>query len=522
MRTSRNLPALAALLAVLSFSSPARAGTSAAAAVDKDLAVTIKKLLPTYVFVGGGSGVTISADGYVLTNDHVAGKRKVWQVRQAGGKVYVADLVGTDPIGDVALLKMRGATGVPHVTLGDSDAARVGQTVIAIGNPFGLGMTDDSPTVTTGVISATNRYQGNYSDAIQTDASINPGNSGGPLLTLDGKLVGINGRISTRFGTRSNTGIGYAISINQIKRFLPTLKAAKGGKVHHGIIKGLALRTFIPGRGGEDKAIVRLVRKGTTAEKAGFQPGDVILSLDNYPIVNYARFAGVLGTYPSGTTVNVRVMRGDKKADVAVKLDLRPIPGPVEFGWTAERLSAKSLRENGGIKIKAVKDGGAAEKAGLKAGDVVIELNGVKLDNPMRVVVMMRTGFEPGLPVKGKVKREVEEDGKKVTKEIAFVIKPARGKRADLGFRYSYDRVAGGLVVSEVTPRGPAAKAKLQVSDVVTHLGGVSLANPRAAMLVLRRVRAGQKLKLKIKRSVEEDGKPVTKELELEMKVGAK
>ncbi len=521
MRTSKITALAAALAAALVLSAPARAGTGASA-IDRDMALTIRKLVPAYVFVGGGSGVAISPDGYVLTNHHVAGKSKIWKVRLAGGDVYVADLVGTDPVGDVALLKMRKADGVAHVAMGDSDAVRVGQTAIAIGNPFGLGMTDDSPTVTRGVISATNRYQGNYSDAIQTDAPINPGNSGGPLLTLDGKLIGINGRINTRFGTRSNTGIGYAISINQIKRFLPALKAAKGGKVHHGTIRGLILRRFNPSLGGEDKAIVRSVAKGSTAEKAGLQPGDVILSVDNYPIVNYARFAGVLGTYPSGATVNVQVRRGDAKQDLAVKLDLRPIPGPVEFGWTAERLSTKSLKEDGGIKLKAVKAGGAAEKAGLKAGDVVTELSGVKLDNPMRVVAMMRRGFEPGLPVKGKAKREVEEDGKKVTKEIAFTIKPARGKRADLGFRYSYDRTAGALVVAEVKPRGPAAKAKLQVGDLVTHLGGVDLSNPRAAMLALRRVRPGQKLKLKIKRSVEEDGKQVTKELELELKVGSK
>jgi len=499
-------------------------GVSAAAegsAVDKDLAAAIKRVVPTYVFVGGGSGVAISADGYILTNDHVAGKSKIWKVRQAGGKVWVADLVGTDPVGDVALLKMRGAVNVPYARMGDSDALRVGQTVIAVGNPFMLGMTDDAPTVTAGVVSATNRFHGSYSDAIQTDAPINPGNSGGPLLTLDGRLVGINGRIATRFGTRSNTGIGYAISINQIKRFLTTLKAAKGGRVHHGTVRGLTLKPFNPNSGGEDKAIVAGVAAGSNAEKAGFLAGDRILSVENYPIVNHSRFAGVLGTYPAGAEVSVRVQRADEKVDIPVKLDLRPIPGPVDFGWTFDKTTAKSVRDNGGIRIKTVRAKGPAARAGLKPGDVLVELNNFKLDTPRRVALLMRTGFEPGLAVKGKAWRRTTDDaGKEVEREIEFDITPARGKRADWGFQGRYDQRAGGLVVLRLSPRGNAGRAGIKAGDVIVEVNGRSLASALAAARVLRSVKPGQTVRGKLKRRVLDGEKQIEKTIAFTLKIG--
>jgi S1-C subfamily serine protease len=525
MTTSRSSGVLrlaANLVALATLSLPARAGApSGATAADKDLAAAIRRVVPAYVFVGGGSGVAISPDGYVLTNDHVAGRAKIWKVRQPGGKVYVADLVGTDPIGDVALLKMRGVTNVSHVPLGDSDSVHVGQTVIAIGNPFMLGMSDDAPTVTTGVVSATNRFQGNYSDAIQTDAPINPGNSGGPLLTLDGKLVGINGRISTRFGTRSNTGIGYAISINQIKRFLPALKAAKGGRVHHGTIRGLVLRPFNPNLGGEDKAIVGRVTAGSTADSAGFLPGDRILSVENYPIVNYARFAGVLGTYPSGATVNVQVQRAGEKVDLAVKLDVRPIPGPVDFGWTFEKTNAQSIKENGGIKLKTVRAGGPADKAGLKAGDVIVEFNGLKLNDARNVVVLMRTGFEPGMKVKGKVwRRMADAAGQEVEREVEFAIVPARGRRADWGFQARYSQAEGGVLVLRVKPGGPAAKAGIRPGDVLVEVNGKNLRSALNAVRALRGIKPGQVVKGKLKRKVREGDTVVEKVVPFTLRVG--
>jgi S1-C subfamily serine protease len=492
------------------------------AAADHELAAAIKRVVPAYVFVGGGSGVAISADGYLLTNHHVAGRAKVWKVRQPDGKVWVADLVGTDPLGDVALLKMRGATDVPHVELGDSDAVRVGQTVIAIGNPFMLGMTDDAPTVTAGVVSATNRFHGNYTDAIQTDAPINPGNSGGPLMTVDGQLIGINGQIATRFGTRSNTGIGYAISINQIKRFLPALKAAEGGKVHHGTIGGLTLKAFNPNVGGEDKAVVETVLEGYTAAAAGFKPGDRIVSVDHYPVINYSRFGGVLGTYPAGAHVTVRVRRGSADVDIRVKLDVRPIPSPVDFGWTFERVNAQSVRKDGGIRIKAVREGGPADKAGLKAGDVLTEFNGIKPDEPSRVVALLRMGFEPGLPVKGRVtRREKDAGGEESSREIAFEISPDKARRADWGLEWRFDQVAGGLVVLSVTERGPADRAGIKAGDVVTELNGTKLGGVPQVTRVLALIKPGHTVKGKLKRTVFEGEDQVEKVIDFTVKVGS-
>jgi S1-C subfamily serine protease len=398
----------------------------------------------------------------------------------------------------------------------------VGQTVIAIGNPFSLGLADDAPTVTVGVVSAVNRFHGSYSDAIQTDAPINPGNSGGPLLTLDGRLIGINGRITTRFGTRSNTGIGYAISINQIKRFLPALKAAKGGRVHHGTVRGLVLKRFNPNTGGEDKAIVARVTPGSTAEQAGFLENDRILSVENYPIVNFSRFAGVLGTYPAGADVNVRVMREGKEIDLAVKLDLRHIPGPVDFGWTLHGVNAASVREHGGVQIEKVRPKGPAEKAGLQAGDVLLELNGIKLDTARSLVRLMRTGFEAGLPVEGKVRRKTKDpdDGREVEREIEFRIRPAKGKRADWGMRGRYSARAGGLAVLRVRSGGPADRAGIKTGDVIVQVGRMRLRNPLLAARLLRMVRPGQTIKGRLKRKVTQDGKQIEKQIEFTLKVG--
>ncbi|MEK7449593.1 MAG: trypsin-like peptidase domain-containing protein [Planctomycetota bacterium] len=197
-----------------------------------------EKVIPAYVFIAGASGVLVSPDGYVLTNYHVVANSVKWDVFRADGKSYEAERIGCDPTGDIALLKIKDAKELPYLEFGDSDTLEVGQPVIVVGNPFTIGISDLEPTVTFGLISALHRFQNDYSDAIQTDAAINPGNSGGPLITLDGKIVGINGKLETEIGfIFANTGIGYAIPANQIKRFLPKLKTE--GQVVHAEITGL-------------------------------------------------------------------------------------------------------------------------------------------------------------------------------------------------------------------------------------------------------------------------------------------
>jgi hypothetical protein len=200
----------------------------------------VERAKPAYVFFGNGSGVCVAPDGWVLTNFHVAGDRDGQRVRMTGGKVFTADVVGWDPHGDISLCKLRDAKDLPFCGLGDSDGLQVGDPVIAVGNPFLLGNGSWEPTITLGIVSALHRYMDNpgYFDAIQTDAQINPGNSGGPLLALDGRVVGINGRIDIkRFMNRVNTGIGYAIPARQIQRYMKAFK--EGGRVWEGYIHGL-------------------------------------------------------------------------------------------------------------------------------------------------------------------------------------------------------------------------------------------------------------------------------------------
>ena len=200
---------------------------AAAERLDAKVHEVVAKVKPAFVFIRGGSGVLISADGYMLTNHHVLAdgqpstNRKETDVVLPGIRQFKADVVGKDPHGDIVLLKLRDAEGLPHVTFGDADALNVGEYVLAVGDPFLAGRSDFEPTVTVGVVSALHRYQNTYTDAIQTDASVNPGNSGGPLFNLRGELVGINGQIMARFGNRVNTGIGFAIPSTQIQRFLP-------------------------------------------------------------------------------------------------------------------------------------------------------------------------------------------------------------------------------------------------------------------------------------------------------------
>lgn len=287
----------------------------------------VQEVRPAFVFIGGGSGVCISADGWVLTNHHVAGPTgRAWEVRLTGGRKYSAVVVGHDPAGDLSLLKIQNAAGLPHLPLGDSDALKIGDHVIAIGNPFllgngkgarnlrGMGRTDGGwePTTTLGIISALHRYQDWYMDAIQTDCPVNPGNSGGPLINLKGEVVGIVGRIAMRFGLRVNTGIGFAIPSNQVRNYLGALKA--GGRVWHGYVDGIT----IADAGNEsyentgeygDGVVVIGVDEGTPASHAGFRPGDLITEIQGKRVWNGNRFHGIVGTYPQGTTVSVTVRR---------------------------------------------------------------------------------------------------------------------------------------------------------------------------------------------------------------------
>ncbi len=329
-----------------------------------------EKYRPAYVFVAGGSGALISPDGLVLTNSHVIRNQKKLDVRLGDGRSFKSDVLGKDPKGDLALLKIRDAKDLPYFTMGDSDALSVGEMCIAIGNPFGKGFVDQNPTLSFGVVSALHQYQGNYSDAIATDAPINPGNSGGPLINMKGELVGINGMMRPRWGLRSNTGIGYAIPANQIKRWIPLLKKADGKDVNHARLLGITWENDEDIQ--QERARIQKVEPGSDACEVGFRNRDIILTFDGQPVWSAFRFHSILGTYPGGEPVTIVVNRNDKR--VPLEFILREFK-IANFGFVLQNADRKDEY----LKIGDVDKGSPAEKAGLKKGDHIESIQGRKL-----------------------------------------------------------------------------------------------------------------------------------------------
>jgi S1-C subfamily serine protease len=267
---------------------------------------------------GGGSGVVIAPDGYALTNFHVVLPcGNAMKCGMADGKLYDAVLVGLDPTGDVALIKVFGRDRFPTAVMGDSDQVQSGDWVYAMGNPFLLA-TDFQPTVTYGIISGTHRYQYpagtilEYTDCLQTDASINPGNSGGPLFDAQGRLIGINGRASFYKRGRVSVGVGYAISINQIKNFLGILR---GGRIADHATLGAVV-----GLDDENRVVVTDILEASDAYRRGLRYGDEIVSFGGRPIETPNAFKNVLGVLPKGWRVPLSFRRGGRRHDVLVRL----------------------------------------------------------------------------------------------------------------------------------------------------------------------------------------------------------
>jgi S1-C subfamily serine protease len=267
---------------------------------------------------GGGSGVLISTDGYALTNFHVvAPTGPAMKCGLPDGRFVDAVLVGLDPGGDVALIKLLGDGEFPAAELGDSDSVRVGDWAYVVGNPFLLA-DDFKPTVSYGVISGVNRYQYpagtllEYADCLQTDAAINPGNSGGPMFDSAGKLIGINGRGSFEKRGRVNVGVGYAISINQIKRFLGLLKS--GRIVDHASL-GATVTSDPDGR-----VVVDDILDSSDAFRRGLRYDDELLQLGNREITSPNTFKNVLGTYPAGWHVPLTFRRDGEEFERRVRL----------------------------------------------------------------------------------------------------------------------------------------------------------------------------------------------------------
>ncbi len=267
-----------------------------------------------------GSGFIISPDGYIVTNDHVAGNASEITVTLTNGKDYKAKIIGTDHATDICLLKIND-TNLPYVTLGNSDDVMIGEWVIAFGNPFGLFSLNDKPTVTVGVISSSemnleplnNRY---YLNMLQTDAAINGGNSGGPLANSLGEVIGMNTLIYTAGGVQGNIGLGFAIPINKIKRIITQLK--EKGKIDRDFNIGLKIQSIDEGIAKYYKlkstrgVIVTQVLPNTPAQDAGLKEGDIILQIDNYLVNDEQTLIGVFQQFTTGQTITIKILRDNK------------------------------------------------------------------------------------------------------------------------------------------------------------------------------------------------------------------
>jgi serine protease Do len=278
---------------------------------------------------GLGSGFIISEDGYILTNDHVAGNATKIEVELTNGKKYNAKLVGTDLVSDVALLKIDG-DNFPSVKLGNSDDILIGEWAIALGNPFGLFEISDKPTVTVGVVSAVDmnlraeegRY---YRGMIQTDAAINTGNSGGPLVNSLGEVIGINSVIYTP--NQGNIGLGFAIPINRVKTIMTELR--KSGKVERSFWTGLDVqnidahiaRYFRLGK--TEGVIVTDVKQRSPASRAGFEVGDVIVEVNREKISDEESIKSAFSFASAGQVMIVKVFRNGQYFDLQLKLEKR-------------------------------------------------------------------------------------------------------------------------------------------------------------------------------------------------------
>jgi serine protease Do len=338
-----------------------------------------------------GTGFIIDSDGYILTNNHVVDKADEIKVKLADNTEYSAKVIGRDPKTDLALIRIEPGKPLAPLTLGDSEKLEVGEWVVAIGNPFGLGN-----TVTAGIVSAKYRQigAGSYDNFIQTDASINPGNSGGPLLNTSGEAVGINTAIFSQTG--GSIGIGFAIPINMAKELLPQLKQ---GKVVRGWL-GVMIQKITPelkeklGLKDEHGALVSDVTPGGPAEKAGIKRGDVIVSFDGKEIREMRDLPQIVGSTHVDKEVSVSVIRNAKKKDFEVKigkLDEEGGPRAVggerpELGFSVEEITPElanrwRLPETSGVVVSKVEGGSPAEEAGMKAGDVVLEIDQTPVRN---------------------------------------------------------------------------------------------------------------------------------------------
>jgi serine protease Do len=340
-----------------------------------------------------GSGVIVSADGYIVTNNHVVEKADEIKVTLIDKKTFKGRIVGADPKTDIAIIKIE-ATGLPTLTWGDSDKLQVGEFVLAIGSPYGL-----SNTVTMGIISAVGRANvgiADYEDFIQTDAAINPGNSGGPLVNIKGELIGINTAIFSRTG--GYQGIGFAVPSNMVRLVMDQL--LQKGKVTRGWI-GVTIQELTPELAQEfglkktKGALVSDVGKDSPAAKAGIMRGDVILEFNGREVKDVSSLRNMVAQSKAGSEITLKILRAGKEFTVKALITELPkdvaevvpeqLPDNSELkalaGLTVMDLSKEIIRQLGfnkdekGVVVVKVEAGSPADDAEIKKGDVIKEIN---------------------------------------------------------------------------------------------------------------------------------------------------
>ncbi len=346
-----------------------------------------------------GSGVIISPEGYIITNNHVVQNADTIEVVLNDGTKHEAELIGVDPRTDLAVVKIAPVQGMRYARFGDSDRCEVGEWVVAIGSPRGL-----SSTVTAGIISAKNRTDigvlgpTGYEDFIQTDAAINPGNSGGPLINLNGEIIGINSLIvSTSAGSE---GLGFAIPSNMAKEISDSL--IKYGKVVRGYL-GVNIQDITPEMAKSlklDKSvkgvIIADVVPSGPADKGGIEQGDIIIRFDGERIETVARLRNRVAATDPGRTVKIGLIRNRKEIELSVRMgelekeeqDTAEKSGSVILGLSVEKVDSETaarlgFRKATGVIITGVGRGSAAEGAGLAKGDIILRVGNTPVDDPV-------------------------------------------------------------------------------------------------------------------------------------------
>ncbi len=334
--------------------------------------------------VGSGSGVIISPDGYIITNNHVVENATKISITLNDNREFVAKLIGTDPKSDIALIKIDAGKNLPFITFGDSDNTKVGEWVLAVGNPYNL-----NSTVTAGIISAKARDLGNnprksIQSFIQTDAAVNPGNSGGALVNTRGELIGINTAITSQTG--SYVGYSFAVPSNIARKVVEDLMefgdvqngilGVTGGEVNNELVKKLGLNET-------EGFYIEDVETNSGASNAGLKKGDVIIKLDNIKISKFADLSGYLNTKRPGDEVNVSVDRSGEIKEFRVKLTKNELVRYNLYGIEIKNMSpeeAKNKNLKQGVVVSRVNRADLIKYGGVEEGYVITAINGIKVN----------------------------------------------------------------------------------------------------------------------------------------------